>query len=75
MSVMSLIILILSLDETLDSVQFQLPDTPTGGQGTAGPLQVRYGSQWGYVCGDNWTISEGNVACRQMGFTGKIKLI
>lgn len=57
-------------DVALDSVVFELPATATGGQGSVGQLQVLHDSQWGYVCGDHWTVTEGRVACRQIGFEG-----
>lgn len=40
----------------------------------SGRVQVRLDSQWGNVCGDKttspFTLDEGDVACRQLGYTG-----
>ena len=41
---------------------------------TSGRIQVWLESQWGNICGDKTTsvfsLEEGHVACRQLGYTG-----
>ena len=34
----------------------------------AGRVQVQHNGVWGYVCGDSWSITEGHVACREIGY-------
>lgn len=40
-----------------------------------GRVEVRRGSKdFGLVCDIGWTINEGNVVCRQLGYTLVVKL-
>ena len=40
-----------------------------GGQARhQGNVQLYHVGRWGSICDDEWDMSEGNVACRQLGF-------
>ena len=36
----------------------------------SGRLEVYLNSQWGTVCDDNFGITEAQVVCQQLGYTG-----
>lgn len=39
-----------------------------GSVNSAGRIEVFYKGKWGTICGDQFPISSGRVACRQLGF-------
>lgn len=39
-----------------------------------GRLEIFHGGQWGSVCDDDFDTTDGGVACRQLGFTGVIRI-
>ena len=35
-----------------------------------GRLEIVYNGRWGVICSEFWSISDGVVACNQLGFGG-----
>ena len=56
------------LDIRLESMKLRLSSPGSG------LVEVLYGDEWGYVCvsnSNNWRLSEANVVCRELGYSGK----
>ena len=42
----------------------------SGGQSPSeGQVEICFDNQWGKICDDFWSTSDGNVVCRQLGFS------
>ena len=35
-----------------------------------GEVQIRLGGVWGPVCDTDWQLSDGDVVCKQLGYSG-----
>ena len=46
----------------------------TGGNRTMGRLEINLDGSWGSVCSKQFSMIDGHVACRQLGFKGVIRV-
>lgn len=44
------------------------------GTDSNGILQIYNDDEWGNLCGDQFTMVEGQIACRQLGFSTYAKM-
>ncbi|EDV23305.1 uncharacterized protein TRIADDRAFT_27643, partial [Trichoplax adhaerens] len=44
-----------------------------GSSSNKGRLEIYHNNQWGTICHDGFGVSDGRVACRQLGYTGFVK--
>ncbi len=49
------------------SIDIRLTDTQGVGDGR---VEVMFNGVWGRVCSNSWDIRDGDVVCKQLGFTG-----
>jgi len=46
-----------------------------GGSGPFGVIEIFNGRAWGPVCDERFNLVDGDIACRQLGFTGALSII
>ena len=46
-----------------------------GGSGPYGVIEVFNGGRWGPICDEYFDQADGDVVCRQLGYTGVLRVI
>ena len=46
-----------------------------GGSGPYGVIEVFNGGRWGPICDEHFDQADGDVICRQLGYTGALRVI
>ena len=46
-----------------------------GGSGPFGVIEVFNGARWGPICDEEFDQEDGDVACKQLGYTGALQVI
>ena len=46
-----------------------------GGSGPYGVIEMFNGRRWGPLCDEHFDQEDGDVACRQLGYTGALRVM
>ena len=60
---------------TTGPVQARLVNESGAEGDVSGRVEVRYGGEWGSICGRSWDLADANVICRQLGYAHAIRAI
>ena len=55
----------MNLTGTENAVRLAAGDNPAEGR-----VEIFHDGSWGTVCDDGWTLNNGHVVCRQLGYSG-----
>ncbi|XP_072024719.1 scavenger receptor cysteine-rich domain-containing protein DMBT1-like [Amphiura filiformis] len=71
--------LVLCLLECARDVQATTPAPASirlvnGNSSNEGRVEIYFQGRWGTICDDQWTLQNGNVVCRQLGYTEAVRI-